>query len=172
MIWDYKGLIHYIIEIPKMGGVSNRKARRLLDRWLILLQTGLPIETMVKRVSVHNRYRVANLCLNIRAKGWQDERDLLNSIINTIRESVKYKKEENSDFNDFVKMVQSHPTLRNIKIGKLINDKRYRHLLPKFIDHVNVCVKMLKSTRVFLCNHSLVAKSVFDEDSPIEDRWD
>ncbi len=69
MIWDYKGLINYIIEIPEMGGVSNRKTRRLLDRWLILLQTGLPIETMVKQVSVHNRYRVANLCLNIRTKG-------------------------------------------------------------------------------------------------------
>ena len=96
--------------------------------------------------------------------GWIDRgKDEIDRVIDAINKCMKYTKREKNEFNDFIKMMQSNPTRRDIQVGKLINSNRYRHLLPKSVEHINICIKMLKPVRTFMCNHSQIAKEIFTE---------
>jgi hypothetical protein len=50
------------------------------------------------------------------------------------------------------KIVQANSTLQNIRVSHLVNDERYRDLLPDFEEKINVDIKMLKPTRTIMCN--------------------
>ena len=139
--------------------MDNKVARGKVDRLLIKLQGENNITKYIETLSEYNKIRTRNYCMKITEKeGFNNHID---QIITALNKSMKYQKPE-IDFSDFIKLVQSHPTLRNIKIGKIINNRRYKHLLPKSIDHINICIKSLKPFKTYLCNHSQVAKEVFE----------
>jgi hypothetical protein len=142
--------------------LENKKSRVRIDLLLIKLQRGLAISEYIDSLSEYNKTRTRNFCLKIRMTDGHN--DYIEQIIDELNKSMKHKKHEVEEFNDFIKMVQSHPTLRNVRIGKLINSRKYRYLLPKDIGHINVCIKMLSPVRTFMCNHSKVAREVFTTD--------
>ncbi len=124
----------------------------------------------LRRLNENNKLRLRNFLLKV------VEREGMERLIHVIISEINSQLDEVGrvrqprDFNHFIKVVQAHPNLNNFQIGGLVNDDRFKYLLPRYCEEVSVCIKMLNPTRIYMCNHSKMAKKIFDY-GPNDDFW-
>ncbi len=150
------------------NGTTNIKSRKLINRCFIIMQRQAAVEgnnamsNLIKNLAIETKLRMRNFLIMVVER--EGKRNLIDIIITEINRQLSQEhkqKEDQREFGEFIKLVQSNKTLRKIRVGKIINQPRFQHLLPDYVQPINLCVKMLPPIRTYMCNHSKVAKEDF-----------